>query len=836
MATFGNRPALYKPTDFSSQQKRLAHAQSLGNSSSSSSLSSSEIKRDEEKVTFKIQQRPTAVGSMDQKPPTTNTAAIPVAITTETKTVTILTDETIDSDAKCDTKKMTIADDVIKDIKKVTIVENLHEMNKDVENAIEIDIENDVKQEKIVDDRLDDLKKAEVVEDEKQPDGVAQKDLDRIAKLKEFMARQQQASEEKSSAPKPAVPVSHPPFSLPDSDKFVVSAAAIKSKLLNAKLNEPPKTKIVTSTAMKLFTATKSLSVPKVVNGDKSTPGILTGVVPSKTALLATPNNKAKENKWGKDVGKKKGNLNTGANNGGRSAGGAGNKISKTPISIASNGSTAIVGKPSQNDKTIAKNGKVKEVNNVRGGKQVGKPAPNANNAGARSKVLPGKSPVGNQRTPNEQHKNQHGGGQPYNRAAQMHGVNSFYSHANKTAPGFPGTEIPPWLPYAMNTMNMNGGAQSILGQPQGPLVDFNTKQTHHHEKNSDKSKNVVNGPASGAKKVVTVEASKDKSEQKKSLDFVKSFFDTDPEVQYNRKVNAEKRNAAAAANSTAPTVSTTATTTVLPTTSVAASPVVTKEETVTKVSRAPHVSNNSSNNTNNITSSQINNMNSHYNSHGDIGISSNHMSNHFGNHGGDINSQFSSMSDHIASAGHVNSVNVNNYGGTLSTHTNATRLLNNSINNNQVNSQSFVHSASPHMAAGNHIAAAPGSHIPGAHIPASMASTYNSVYHHTNVSNMQQHNAAAAAALHPNPHPNPQSGHFQGSSTVSPVHMGAATATQLHPSALNSPHQQSQLHHRQHQQTYDLYSQVNQMNPLAMTEPDRFIKYCSVMNNYPGY
>merc|ERR1719495_87349 len=99
----------------------------------------------------------------------------------------------------------------------------------------------------------------------------------------------------------------------------------------------------------------------------------------------------------------------------------------------------------------------------------------------------------------------------------------------------------------------VHGG--SILGQPTGPRLDFVPKLPH--DKNVDQAKNIINGPSSGTKKVVTVEATKDKSEQKKSLDFVKSFFDTDPEVQYNRKINAEKRNAAASNSSvTTPVVS----------------------------------------------------------------------------------------------------------------------------------------------------------------------------------------------------------------------------------------------------------------------------------------
>lgn len=54
-------------------------------------------------------------------------------------------------------------------------------------------------------------------------------------------------------------------------------------------------------------------------------------------------------------------------------------------------------------------------------------------------------------------------------------------------------------------------------------------------------------GPTSmikGHKPHITVPASKDKQEHKRSLDFVKKFFDTDPEVQYNRQKNAEKQSA----------------------------------------------------------------------------------------------------------------------------------------------------------------------------------------------------------------------------------------------------------------------------------------------------
>merc|ERR1719318_173927 len=99
---------------------------------------------------------------------------------------------------------------------------------------------------------------------------------------------------------------------------------------------------------------------------------------------------------------------------------------------------------------------------------------------------------------------------------------------------------------------------QSILGQPQGPRVDYTPKPVPAmQDKNSDPAMMaVVSGPSSGQKKVVTVEATKDKSEQKKSLDFVKSFFDTDPEVQYNRKLNAEKRSSGNAPVVSAPSVS----------------------------------------------------------------------------------------------------------------------------------------------------------------------------------------------------------------------------------------------------------------------------------------
>jgi len=744
MATYGNRPALYKPTDFSSQQKRLAAAVSH----IASAPASSEVKKEEEKVTFKIQQRPALTGP-DQKSSADMAAE-------STKVVKILTDSLVAVDAA---KKMN-----------------------------------------------------HVVADEK-PGGVAQKDLDKIAKLKEFMAKQQAGQTDDGKKPVPPV---HKMNVATIGEKYIPLPSVIKSNLLNIS-KQAEAGKIANSTVAGKLPNTKSLSTPdsRLLNGDKNPPGILTGVVPSKMSPLMANGTKPlfKENKdpcdlpkdekskmkgqreVPKDAGKKKaGGVGIGgAGSGGR--GGINRVVKSVPTSVSSTAATPLGG---------GKGNKGKETNQ-RAKQQTTKPPNSAVNNGTRPKVSSSKSPMNNQ-----QHKTQN---RQYDRP-QMHGVNSYYSQANK-APGFPNNEVPPWLPYSMNPMNMNGNqGGSILGQPTGPRVDFVSKPgaLHHTDKNIDQAKNVINGPSSGAKKVVTVEASKDKSEQKKSLDFVKSFFDTDPEVQYNRKINAEKRNAAASNGAaTAPVVS-------APTTAP-----ISKDDSP-GLSRS-HLSStttiSSSSNSNNL----ANNMNTHFASQNDLSMTS-QINNHFSSHS-DANSHFSSITDnHVNSAG-TGVGTVNSYGGV--NHSNS-RLISNNLSNSQVNNQSFVHS-SQHIAANmqaNHIPPG-GSHIAaGSHITGSMASSYSSVYHHTNVSNMAAHNAAAA--LHPNPG---SAGHFQGGgSTVSGVHMGG-TAGQLHPAITSHP---SSLHRGQpQQQTYDLYSQVNQMNPL-LTEPDRFIKYCSVMNNYPGY
>lgn len=652
MATYGNRPALYKPTDFGSQQKRL----------SSTPVSTSEVKKEEEKVTFKIQQRP-MLSTSDQKPPIM-----------ENKSVKILT-ETSASEKK----------------------------GGNLKNG-----------------------------DEK-PGGVAQKDIDKITKLKEFMARQQ-IGENEVSKPAPAVNNIQPNGSR-DSGLGIG-----KSNMSYIKPQIPVTTKVPTTTFVKTFTTAKSLvSQGKIVNGEQNPPGIIPGILPGKpgTATQSKPFKENKDPEVTRDEKPGKGKGPRDVAKDGKNKGGGRAALNRNQKNATKSSPAAARNKSIQNDKTGGKTGKANE--GAQHTKQTTKTSTNTTNVGTRPKIITSKAPTTNQRLPNEQHKNHN---RPYDRS-QKHNVNSYYSQANKI-PGFPNNELPPWLPYAMNTMNMNNQS-SILGQPQGPRVDFTPKPVPAmQDKNSDQSMMaVVSGPSSGQKKVVTVEATKDKSEQKKSLDFVKSFFDTDPEVQYNRKLNAEKRSSA-----NAPVVS-------APVTSVSK-----EEQPVTRL----HMNNQ---------------VNSHFSSHGDS---------------------------------HVNS-HVNNYGNISHA---SSRLVNNSLNNNQVNNQSFVHS-SAHIP-GNHIPGAPGSHIPGTHIPGSMASSYSSVYHHSNMSNMA-HNAI---------HPNPQSGHFQGSSTVSPVHMGA-NPTQLHPAISSHP---SSLHHRQ--QTYDLYSQVNQINPL-LTEPDRFIKYCSVMNtNYP--
>ena len=284
----------------------------------------------------------------------------------------------------------------------------------------------------------------------------------------------------------------------------------------------------------------------------------------------------------------------------------------------------------------------------------------------------------------------------------------------------------------------------------------------------------------------------------------MKSFFDTDPEVLYNRKVNAEKRAA----------VSTVATSTPAP---VVSTPMTQRHPTASAMSRS-HLTTTTTSSNSNI-SNNMNNHN-HFSSQDMTSAMTNHLGGSpFNGTSGDVNSHFSSIADnHLGAAAAPGAGAVNSYGGLN------TRL----VSNSQVNQSSFQVHSSPHIATNmptNHLPphGTPGSHMaaPGSHMaPGSMASSYSSVYHN-NVSNM-------AAALHQNP---ASAGHFAGGAS-SGVHMGGSAGGQLHPAAQHP----SSLHHRgaTGQQTYDVYSQqVNQMNPL-LTEPDRFIKYCSVMNNYP--
>ena len=121
------------------------------------------------------------------------------------------------------------------------------------------------------------------------------------------------------------------------------------------------------------------------------------------------------------------------------------------------------------------------------------------------------------------------------------------------------------------NNQKLPNNAQSILGNPIHPyqthpmpnLPPHHVKQQQQQQQSQSQSqKGNVSFPvptvAKNNKPHITVQATKDKNEHKRSLDFVKNFFNTDPEVQYHRQKNAEK--AAQASAATTSTVSTTTT------------------------------------------------------------------------------------------------------------------------------------------------------------------------------------------------------------------------------------------------------------------------------------
>ena len=104
---------------------------------------------------------------------------------------------------------------------------------------------------------------------------------------------------------------------------------------------------------------------------------------------------------------------------------------------------------------------------------------------------------------------------------------------------GFPNDLAFLQMQYGVAGPNSGEDKQSILGNPHNHVTDY--KKTKRDISKSQRQ--------SGAIKSLPLPnkiSSPEKSERQKSLDFVKNFFDTDPEVQYNRKHNAEKRAVAA--------------------------------------------------------------------------------------------------------------------------------------------------------------------------------------------------------------------------------------------------------------------------------------------------
>ena len=142
----------------------------------------------------------------------------------------------------------------------------------------------------------------------------------------------------------------------------------------------------------------------------------------------------------------------------------------------------------------------------------------------ARAKSAPSKTQSGSQKNSSEGHRNR-------NRAhdnAPQHGINSYYSQPNYPGAVASSSGDMNWLQmqYAMGGTPGNAG---ILANPYGQHAGY----SHGSTDGSQGVSHQKGGARSGT-------TSKDKSERQKSLDFVKSFFDNDPEVQYHRKQNSE--------------------------------------------------------------------------------------------------------------------------------------------------------------------------------------------------------------------------------------------------------------------------------------------------------
>lgn len=118
-----------------------------------------------------------------------------------------------------------------------------------------------------------------------------------------------------------------------------------------------------------------------------------------------------------------------------------------------------------------------------------------------------------------------------------------------------------------LNNQRLPNNASSILGNPYQPHPMPNIPPHHikqqPHDQQQQQQPNPYPGPTVSGKSNkphITVQASKDKDEHKRSLDFVKNFFNTDPEVQYNRQKNAEKAAQASVVSTSITTSSATST------------------------------------------------------------------------------------------------------------------------------------------------------------------------------------------------------------------------------------------------------------------------------------
>ena len=117
------------------------------------------------------------------------------------------------------------------------------------------------------------------------------------------------------------------------------------------------------------------------------------------------------------------------------------------------------------------------------------------------------------------------------------------------------------------NNQRLPNNASSILGNPYQahpmPNIPPHHIKQQPHQPQQQPNPGPFPGPTVSGKSNkphITVQATKDKDEHKRSLDFVKNFFNTDPEVQYHRQKNAEKAAQASVVNTSTTASSSTST------------------------------------------------------------------------------------------------------------------------------------------------------------------------------------------------------------------------------------------------------------------------------------